>query len=78
MSRPEDLCRDIKTPFKLKLCRNIDSPCCNQVSSAIKHPLSRPSFLEVNVGTDECFVATDILNSVQHYVSTQTILFLAY
>ena len=40
MSRPEDLCRDIKTPFKLEVCRNINSPYCNHVSSSIKHPLS--------------------------------------
>ena len=45
VSRPEDLCRDIKTPFQLEVCRNIDSPCCNQITSSIKHPLSRPSFL---------------------------------
>ena len=43
--RPEDLCRDIKPPFQLEVCRNIDSPCCNQVSSSIKYPLSRPNFL---------------------------------
>ena len=58
MSRPcfsllsSFLCRDpkisvtiIKTPFKLEVCRNIDSPCYNQVSSSIKHSLSKPSFL---------------------------------
>ena len=45
VSLPEDLCCDIKTPFKLEVCCNIDSPCCNQISSSIKHPLSRPSFL---------------------------------
>ena len=45
VSQPEDLCRDIKTPFQLEVCRNIDSPCYNQVSSSIKHPLSRLSFL---------------------------------
>ena len=27
--RPEDLYREIKTPFKLVVCHNIDSPCCN-------------------------------------------------
>ena len=37
MSQPKDLCHDIKTPFYLEICRNIDSPCCNQVSSSIKH-----------------------------------------
>ena len=42
---PEDLYHDIKTPFKLEVCCNIDFPCCNQVSSSIKHPFSRPSFL---------------------------------
>ena len=43
--RPEDLNRDIKTLFHLERCRNFDSPCFNQVSSSIKHPLSRPSLL---------------------------------
>ena len=78
VSQPEDLYHDIKTPFKLEVCHNIDSPCCNQISSSIKHPLSRPKLLlhhlfclnkifhvvEVNVATEEGSVMTDILSSV--------------
>ena len=45
VSRPEDLYHDIKTPFHLEICRNINSPGCNQVSSSIKQPLSRPKLL---------------------------------
>ena len=89
VSRHKDLCRDIKTPFQLEVCCNIDSPYCNQVSSSIKHPLSRPKLLlqhlfcinklfhvaKVSVAIEEGSIATDILPSVQHYVITQTILF---
>ena len=45
MSRPEDPCCDIKTPLQLEVCRNIEFLCCNQVSSSIKHHLSRPKLL---------------------------------
>ena len=77
VSQPEDLYHDIKTAFKLEVCHNIDSSYCNQVSSSIKHPLSRPKLLlqhliylnklfhvvEVNVATEEGSVMTDIMSS---------------
>ena len=57
MSRPKDLYRNIKTPFKLEVCRNIDSSCCNQVSSSMKQPLSQPSFLVAKTSSSASFLS---------------------
>ena len=69
VSRPEDLCHDIKTPFKLEVCRNIDFPYCNRVSLSIKHPFSRPKLL-----LQHLFYLKKLFHVVEVSVATETIL----
>ena len=75
VSRPEDLYRDIKTPFKLEVCHSIDFPYCNLVSSSITHPFSRPSFLVVpKLLLQHLFCLNKRFHVIEVNVATKTIL----